>query len=113
MKKKTPRDPVYLDFIRAQDCCTCGRPAPSQAAHVRIRGGGGMGLKPSDYRTVPLCAACHGRQHGLGEKTFWERQGCLPETLIAACLVTYVRDKKGAIAALEELAALQAQEAKA
>jgi hypothetical protein len=28
-------------------------------------------MKPSDRYAVPLCAACHARQHGIGELTFW------------------------------------------
>lgn len=50
----------------------------TEAAHVRIGGDGGMSLKPSDWRTVPLCGhdsdseGHHAQQHRLGERVFWE-----------------------------------------
>ena len=28
-------------------------------------------MKPGDRYAVPLCAACHARQHQVGELTFW------------------------------------------
>ena len=34
---------------------------------------GGVGMKPTDRYAVPLCAACHAKQHGVGELTFWSR----------------------------------------
>jgi len=44
-----------------------------EAAHVRLGSGAGIGQKPSDYRCVSLCNACHRDQHSLGEETFWKR----------------------------------------
>ena len=32
---------------------------------------GGVGVKPGDRYAVPLCAACHAKQHRIGELTFW------------------------------------------
>ena len=29
------------------------------------------GVKPGDRYAVPLCAACHAKQHRVGELTFW------------------------------------------
>lgn len=60
----------HLAFIRSLPCCRCGR-SPSQAAHVRMGTGGGMGMKPDDRYTVPLCADHHREQHQVGEKAFW------------------------------------------
>ena len=76
----------------------CGSSANVCAAHVRNGGGGGMGLKPDDFRTVPLCwgpnanihrqLGCHDRQHIVGEETFWqeyrEQHGQTVEQLIAS-----------------------------
>jgi hypothetical protein len=28
-------------------------------------------VKPGDRYAVPLCAACHAKQHRVGELTFW------------------------------------------
>lgn len=64
-----------------------------------------MGLKPSDYRTVALCAECHGKQHAHGERTFWGDRN--PDMPILQNLVDWL-DKQGktkeAIAALEAVA---------
>jgi len=36
-----------------------------------VRTGTGVGVKPADRYTVPLCTACHARQHRIGELSFW------------------------------------------
>ena len=53
----------------------CFSEAGTQAAHVRMESGAGMGEKPDDWRAVPLCGNCHnGEQHTkLGEPAFWRR----------------------------------------
>jgi hypothetical protein len=38
---------------------------------VRTGPDGGVGRKPGDRYTVPLCSACHAKQHRVGELTFW------------------------------------------
>ena len=64
------RDKNHLKFIRSLPCCVCRNPE-TVAAHIRVGTDGGMGLKPSDCYTVPLCHSCHTRQHRIGERTFW------------------------------------------
>ena len=61
----------HLSFIRQLPCVACGRAAPSEPAHVRTGTDGGVGLKPGDRYTVPLCTACHAKQHRIGELSFW------------------------------------------
>jgi len=61
----------HLAFVRQLPCVACGKVAPSEAAHVRTGTDGGVGVKPADRYTVPLCAACHARQHRIGELSFW------------------------------------------
>jgi hypothetical protein len=61
----------HLAFIRLLPCVACGKAALSEAAHVRTGTDGGVGMKPGDRYTVPLCTACHAKQHRLGELTFW------------------------------------------
>jgi hypothetical protein len=65
------RDAAYRAWIRTLKCETCGA-TPCEAAHVGLDGG--MGMKCSDYSTVPLCWRCHrvGRYsyHMAGAKTF-------------------------------------------
>jgi hypothetical protein len=61
----------HLAFVRQLPCVTCGKAAPSDAAHVRTGTDGGLGKKPGDRYAVPLCTACHAKQHRVGELTFW------------------------------------------
>jgi len=61
----------HLAFVRQLPCVACGKAAPSDAAHVRTGTDGGVGVKPGDRYAVPLCGACHAKQHRIGELTFW------------------------------------------
>lgn len=69
------RKPAYRAYVRGFACCNCGSMQNVQCAHVRWRSGAGMGEKPHDWLTVPLCMDCHnGEQHTkLGEPAFWAR----------------------------------------
>lgn len=77
--------PRHLAFVRLLPCVCCGKLGPSEAAHVRIGGDGGMGLKPPDRLTVPLCGpfGCHADQHQRGEQAFWSELGIDPVDLAA------------------------------
>ena len=61
----------HLAFVRQLPCVACGKAAPSDATHVRTGTDGGVGIKPGDHYAVPLCAACHAKQHRIGELIFW------------------------------------------
>ena len=61
----------HLAFVRQLPCVACGGAAPSEAAHVRTGTDGGVGVKPGDRYAVPLCTACHTKQHRAGELAFW------------------------------------------
>jgi hypothetical protein len=61
----------HLAFVRQLRCVACGRAAPSEAAHVRTGTDSGVGMKPGDRYAVPLCTACHAKQHRVGELSFW------------------------------------------
>tara|TARA_Y100000034_G_scaffold136722_1_gene215226 strand:+ start:12660 stop:13031 length:372 start_codon:yes stop_codon:yes gene_type:complete len=69
------RKPSYRSFVSGFACCNCGSMAGVECAHVRWQSGAGMGQKPHDWLTVPLCRDCHhGEQHTkLGEPEFWTR----------------------------------------
>jgi hypothetical protein len=69
---------AHRQFIRDLPCLVCGKAAPSECAHVRQRTDGGMGMKPDDRYTLPLCHAHHSEQHVTGETTFWGRVGIDP-----------------------------------
>ena len=86
------KDAAYLAFIRRQPCCVCGRPGPSHAAHIRSGypdagwRATGMGEKPDDWRTLPLCALDHlngpNAQHRSNERAWWAAMGIHPPTLV-------------------------------
>lgn len=67
------RNASHLKWIRGHECSVC-REFPSgypiEAAHVRTGTDGGMGVKPSDCWTLPLCSHHHRDQHLIGEAEF-------------------------------------------
>jgi hypothetical protein len=65
-KIDTMNSPIYLTFIRTQLCSFCGRnPCDAHHAikHFRSISGGGIGLKGSDFLSIPACRKCHGELH--------------------------------------------------
>ena len=50
------RCPVYLAYVRARPCCSCGLPGPSDPHHAGPRG---VGQTADDCTAVPLCRPCH------------------------------------------------------
>jgi len=64
----------HLQWIRGHECSVADRRAPCdgpiEAAHVRTGTDGGMGVKPSDCWTIPLCSLHHALQHTWGEERF-------------------------------------------
>lgn len=68
-KSKTFKNKQYLEYIRKQPCVICGH--KSVPHHTEA---GGMGMKCSDYRTIPLCNQHHtigsASIHRMGKKTF-------------------------------------------
>lgn len=87
-RRPREKNAAYLELIRALPCLRCGRSAV-QAAHVRMSAAGetpvGIGTKPSDQRSVPLCSWCHldasDSQHRVGESAFYGELGIDPLAL--------------------------------
>ena len=130
MKGRLFRNDKYMDFVRGYDSCVSWGgdiPIPYHQVddwnpivvhHVRMGCNGGVGVKPSDYRTVPLTTQEHLELHQGGEAAFWRRRKVDPDIVIIALLVNYVADAasaaeislryrgdpKGFISALEDLA---------
>lgn len=85
LRQRQPRerDDKHLRFIRSLPCCICGR-YDVEAAHIRTaslahgKNHTGMGEKPSDKWTVPLCVGHHREQHTMNEMTFWKLHGIDP-----------------------------------
>lgn len=89
------RDAAYLSWVREQPCLICGV-SPCDPHHLNMQGkhSGGMGLKTSDYRTVPLCREHHSEYHSRGRASF-EIRHCidLREKLIDT-LESYIAQKQ-------------------
>jgi len=62
------RDKKHREWLSTLPCARCSAYG-SCAAHIRVGGGGGMGIKPGDENCIPLCHACHSWQHQHGERT--------------------------------------------
>ena len=74
---KRQHNEKHLKFIRQLPCVVCGDNTTTEAAHIRhhderaAKRHVGLGEKPDDAWTVPLCGACHRRQHTMNEREFW------------------------------------------
>lgn len=105
-RKPRKRESDYLNWIRGLACVNCGKPPRSEAAHVRAgypESGWrptGMGEKPDDRRSVPLCANCHRQgpkaQHQTKERAWWAERGIYPPELCAALSEAYEANQDGA-----------------
>ena len=56
-------------YVASKPCIICGG-IDVQSAHIRYSGAG-MGMKPCDIFTTPLCIEHHREQHTKNEKMFW------------------------------------------
>jgi hypothetical protein len=94
---------AFLAFVRSKACCACGAPPRSQAAHVRMgsrahrKRGTGIGEKPDDRWSVPLCAGCHvddvGALHNLGEEMFWAAHRVDPFEMAESLWTEFVAER--------------------
>lgn len=69
------RNAGHLAFVRSLPCAICGSRPPSEACHIRAGTDGGLGVKPHDRWTVPMCSAHHREQHQRGEVEFFGSRG--------------------------------------
>jgi len=67
------------------------------AHHVRMGCTGGMGLKPSDYRTIPLTAYEHFKLHQGVEKEYYDKADLDVDMVMKELLEKYLRDEKGIV----------------
>ncbi len=81
-RKARERDEGYLEQIRQCPCLKCGIDPCNEAAHVRMSAPGkpnpGVGSRPDDRFSLPLCHADHMQQHDVGERDFWHDLGIDP-----------------------------------
>ena len=87
LRQRQPRqkDARHLDFIRSLPCAVCKDNTGTEAAHIRIgaleygKRTTGMGEKPSDKWSIPLCNKHHREQHDAGDEWgWWESYGIDP-----------------------------------
>ena len=77
MKQPRVHNEKHLAFIRTIPCVICGDNTSVEAAHVRLSDGRiakknpGLGQKPDDKFTLPLCGKHHREQHSMSEEEFW------------------------------------------
>lgn len=68
----------HLHFIRQLPCLVCLDNTTTEAAHVRMADARiakpitGLGIKPDDWFTLPLCSKHHREQHAGNECKFWQ-----------------------------------------
>ncbi len=91
VKKGPARDKEHLASVRQQLCIMCQsdmargmRPGSGrvQAHHVRSIAPRTMGVRVSDYLTVPLCAEHHTILHAGNEYRFWYNRHVDPRDFI-------------------------------
>lgn len=93
------RSQAHCNFVRSHACAKCHDTAGIEVAHVRLGSGAGMGQKPSDWRTVPLCRDHHAEQHRIGERTFWadfDIEGLIEAFCKASPKAREIRDARNA-----------------
>lgn len=91
IRKGPARDENHLAKVRQNFCllyaeehASYGQSFPTEAHHVRSLTPRTMGVRVSDYLTVPLCRACHALLHMYGnEAKWWKVQKINPADFIA------------------------------
>jgi hypothetical protein len=77
IKQPRQHSEKHLRYIRGLPCVVCGNPTSTEAAHIRFssiqfnKRQVGIGEKPDDRWTVPLCGEHHRTQHQENERAFW------------------------------------------
>jgi len=92
LKEETERDERYLEFIRHQPCCVCGRAVTKN--HPHHAGSRGVSTKSSDYEAVPMCALHHTigtlSVHKMGVDSFQGYHGVDFQKIIIQNLIEYI-----------------------
>lgn len=89
-RKPRIHDEQHLAFIRGLPCLVCQNNIETEAAHIRYADPSiakpvtGIGHKPHDKFTVPMCGKCHRNQHSRSERAFWDEVGIDPVKIALA-----------------------------
>ena len=72
VKQKQPpfKSQRYLRWVRTLPCSICGTDQNIEAHHIIGHNLSGMGMKPHDTLTMPLCQKHHKELHDNGAETF-------------------------------------------
>lgn len=103
MRRPRRKDEKHLAWIRTLPCVICGNDIQTEAAHVRMKNmryaktEAGVGAKPGDHWTLPLCGVHHREQHERGENVFWLDHRKDPFTIALALWAETGDDKAATI----------------
>ena len=97
--QRRPRviDQAHQKFIRCLPCLVCGDNTSTECCHIRFSDARigkinpGVGQKPHDKFSAPLCNRHHREQHMGNEQKFWQDRGIDP-ILIALALYSVSGD---------------------
>ena len=97
-KHKKVRSRAHRMFVANLPCLITGA-RDCQAAHIRAKGGAGMGMKSGDDRTLPLSCETHRKQHAVGsEAKFWDKYGGIDKAIeLAEALYSVTGDNLAAM----------------
>lgn len=74
-------------FIRRHHCVVPGCPAePIEVSHIRTAANAGVGIKPHDSSSTPMCTGHHREYHQDGHNTFEKRHGVNLKAIAAELL---------------------------
>ena len=97
MRTARRHDNTHLDFVRQLPCCICADNTATEAAHIRYADPRiakpitGIGIKPDDRFTVPLCGRHNREQHESNERSWW-RERRIDPVLVSLALFSISGD---------------------
>ncbi len=97
----------HCEFIRSLPCLICMDNTATECCHLRFaepraaKPITGMGIKPDDCWTVPMCNQHHRLQHEQGEKLFWAWHNTKLPIFIALALYRVSGDHEAGMKIIE------------
>lgn len=99
-KTERLRSPRHLAWVRTLPCSVPGCRGDMVQTHMvqahHVRKGAGVGLKPSDRYSAPICIDHHAEGHTSGWRTFEVRHGLDLSAIAARLWVESNRERKAA-----------------
>ncbi len=85
-KNKPGRSKRYLEYIRSEPCCAC-QATPAEPHHTAKAG---VGMKSSDFSTIPLCRKHHSELHNNGIVRFENDNHIILSLVVATYTVAFL-----------------------